>query len=111
TSGSIIGYKYFDFSKMPEKTVIEFICNLIPGNIAVSLELFIGAPKEELGGQKIGQLEISAQQPKVMTEMRVPVNLPAGIKDKQALYIHFNSDTPGVSLCDLYDFRFASAGK
>lgn len=109
TSGSIIGYKYFDFSKMTGKEGVDFICNLVPGNIDGSIALLIDAPTEQLGGRKIGQLEITTQQPKEMIEMRTPVSLPAEIKGKHALYMQFHSDTPGASLCDLYDFRFAGA--
>lgn len=108
TAGSTVGYKYFNFSKIAGKGPIEFVCHLIPNGIEGSVTLLVGSPYKSKGGKEIARFRIDAADPGVMTEIKTPIKDLGALTGKQALYLLFDSDVKGKSICDLYDIRFAT---
>lgn len=107
TAGSTVGYKYFDFSKIDGKKPVEFVCHLIPEGVEGTVTLLAGSPYRSKGGKEIGKLHIDGKNPGVMTELRTSLGGLEELTGKQALYLFFDSDVKGKSICELYDFRFA----
>ena len=107
TAGSTVGYKYFDFSKINGAGPVEFVCHLIPQGVDGTVTLLIDNPYRSKGGKEIGRFELSGGMPAEMVELTCPVTGLDGVEGKHPLYILFESDTKGKSLCELYDFQFA----
>lgn len=107
TSGSTVGYKYFDFTNIADSSPVEFICHLIPEGIDGSVRLLLGSPFISQGGKEIGSFRINSDMPREMTEIRTSVSIPERHKGKQPLFLLFESDSKDKSICELHDFRFA----
>lgn len=105
TSGSTVGYKYLDMSKIDGYQPAEFVCRLIPEGVDGTITLLVGSPYRSQGAKEIGKVEVKADMPAVLTELRAPVRL-GDIRGKQPLYLLFESPTKGKSICELYDFKF-----
>lgn len=104
TAGSIVGYKYFDFSKMGNDGII--VVNLKPEGVDGTVRILLGDPKVENGGKEIGSFELSKDMDQKATEIKCKVSHLKANKGKQALYFVFDSSTKGKSLCEMYDFIF-----
>lgn len=106
TSGSVVGYKYFNFNHTTGIDNIELMASIKPEGIDGNITVMVGGPNEKRGGKAIGEFAISKNAPQQITEMRIPINGLAGVKGKQPLFFVFNSATKGKSICELYDFQF-----
>ena len=107
TSGSTVGYKYLDFSRLAGKSSLELICHVVPEGIDGEIRLLAGSPFTSRGGKEIGSFRLTSDMPREMTEIRIPLSGLEGLDGKQALYFLFGSDTKETSICELHDFRFA----
>lgn len=108
TSGSTIGYKYIDFSKIDCNCPVEFKCSLLPAGIDGTVTLLIGSPYKSKGGKEIGKFQVSADMPARLTEISTKLHDVSDVEGKQPLYLLFDSGVKGTSICDLYDFQFAN---
>jgi len=106
TSGSVVGYKYFNFNKTVRSKGLDLVAHLVPEGIDGVITVMVGAPTEQQGGFKIGEMTISAGLPQQMTEIRVPVDPLTKIKGRKALFFIFHSETEATSICSFYDFMF-----
>lgn len=107
TSGSTVGYKYLDFSRLAGKSSLELICHVVPEGIDGEIRLLAGSPFTSRGGKEIGSFRLTSDMPREMTEIRIPLSGLEGLDGKQALYFLFGSNTKETSICELHDFRFA----
>lgn len=107
TAGSTVGYKYFDFSKIDSSKPMEFICRLVPEGVEGTVTLLVGSHYKSKGGKEIGSFRLEGSTPEAMVEVRASLTGLEGLSGKQALYLLFDSDVKGKSLCTFYDFRFA----
>lgn len=108
TAGSTVGYKYFDFSKIDGTRPVEFVCHLIPQGIEGKVSLLIDSPYRSKGGKDIGCFVIDEAMPMEMAELKCRVSGLDRVNGKHPLYLLFESDTKGKSICELYDFQFIS---
>lgn len=108
TAGSTVGYKYFDFSKIDDTRPVEFVCHLIPQGVEGKVSLLIDSPYRSKGGKEIGSFVIDEAMPMEMAELKCRVSGLEGVNGKHPLYLLFESDTKGKSICELYDFQFIS---
>ena len=104
TAGSVVGYKYFNFSNMGDAGTLTL--HYKPQGVDGIIKVMLGAPTEQEGGRMIGQLMLNGRFPQREMEMSIPVMHLQGKGGKQALYFVFESLTKGKSLCELYDFIF-----
>lgn len=107
TSGSIVGYRYFDFSRLDGDRPVEFVCHVVPEGVDGTVTLLLGSPYRSKGGKEIGRLSVKADMPRTMTELRAPLGNLDGVTGKQSLYLLFDSKEKGKSVCELHDFRFS----
>lgn len=106
TSGSIVGYKYFNFSHINRKSKTDLVVNLKPQGIDGTIDIMVGSPWKSKGGIKIGCLQVSRNDPQVSTKMHTSISGINKMKGKHALYFVFASETANHSICELYDFNF-----
>ena len=106
TSGSIVGYKYFNFNHTTGEDMLRLIAHLKPEGIDGTITVMVGNPKESRGGKRIGEFVISKDAPKQLSEYSIPVTALKGVKGKQGLYFVFKSATEDKSICEFYDFQF-----
>jgi len=106
TDGSIVGYKYFNFTKSHDGDYLQLLLRLIPGGIDGTITVMTDRPWESQGGKVLGKIELKADMPQESTEMALEVPTLADLTGKHALFFVFSSDTKEKSICTLEDFTF-----
>ena len=106
TDGSIVGYKYFDFTKSYDGDYLQLLLRLIPEGLDGTINIMIDRPWESLGGKLLGTITLKADMPKESTEMAIELPALADYTGKHALFFVFASDTKEKSICILEDFAF-----
>ena len=106
TSGSVIGYKYFNFRKTFGKDNLQLLLNITKEGVAGSIDVFIDRPNETDGGVKIGTISIDSQADKNPTELAIAVSDLKNYNGKHALFLVFNSQTKEKSICTVNSLQF-----
>ena len=106
TDGSIVGYKYFNFTETNGKDSIQLDLRLIPEGIDGTITIMADRPWASQGGKVIGAIELKADMPQTSTELSVALPALKELTGKHALYFVFASETKEKSLCILEDFVF-----
>lgn len=106
TSGSIVGYKYFNFSATSGRKDVQLLMRLIPAGIDATITIMADRPWTSQGGKQLGTIELKADMPQTPTEMSAVLPSLGEMSGKHALFFVFHSDTPEKSLCTLMDFMF-----
>ncbi len=106
TDGSIVGYKYFNFTKTNGKDGIQLSLRLIPEGIDGTITILADRPWTSQGGKVLGTIELKADMPQVSTEFTADLPSLSEFTGKHALYFTFASETKEKSLCILEDFAF-----
>ena len=106
TDGSIVGYKYFNFTATQGRKDVRLLLRLIPEGLDGTIRIFIDRPWASQGGREIGSIELKADMPQESTEMAVTLPALAELTGKHALFFLFSSDTKEKSICKLQDFVF-----
>ena len=106
TDGSIVGYKYFNFTKSYDGDYLQLLLRLIPAGIDGTITIMADRPWESQGGKVLGKIELKADMPQTSTEMALEIPALADLTGKHALFFVFSSDTKEKSICTLEDFAF-----
>ena len=106
TDGSIVGYKYFNFTETNGKDSLQLDLRLIPEGIDGTITIMADRPWASQGGKVIGTIELKADMPQTSTELSVALPALKELTGKHALYFVFASETKEKSLCILEDFVF-----
>ena len=106
TSGSVIGYKYFNFRKTFGKDNLQLLLNITKEGVAGSIDVFIDRPNETDGGVKIGTISIDSQADKNPTDLAIAVSDLKNYNGKHALFLVFNSQTKEKSICTVNSLQF-----
>lgn len=107
TDGSIVGYKYFNFTKTQGRE-LTLLLNLVPEGIDGTISIWADSPWESKGGVRLGELQLKADMPQTKTEMAVSLPTLKDLTGKHAIFFTFASPTKEKSLCTLHDFLFAT---
>lgn len=107
TSGSVVGYKYFNFDILPESDHIDAVFTLQPGGLDGSITILAGSPWTDRGGTVLGTLELTSDMPQTIIPCHVTLSGLSQLKGKQAVYLVFQSDQNG-SLCTLHHFQLST---
>lgn len=110
TSGSVVGYKYFNFDHTTKADHIEFTAHIKADGNPGKVTVMVGGPSKAQGGRAVASFDIGGTFSDEITEIRACADDLKGIKGKQALYFVFSSAVEDKSICELYDFRFETAG-
>ena len=106
TSGSVIGYKYFNFRKTYGKDNLQLLLNITKEGVAGSIDVYIDRPNETDGGVKIGTISIDSQADKNPTDLAIAVSDLKNYNGKHALFLVFNSQTKEKSICTVNSLQF-----
>ena len=107
TDGSIVGYKYFNFTSTQGKQDIKLLLRLIPEGIDGTISVMADRPWASQEGKLLGTLNLKADMPKESTELSIDLPALSELTGKHAIYFVFSSDTKEKSLCTLEDFAFS----
>ena len=107
TDGSIVGYKYFNFTATQELEDVSLLLRLIPEGIDGTITIMVDRPWTSQGGKVLGTIELKADMPRESTEVTVELPALSELTGKHALYFTFQSETKEKSLCILQDFVFS----
>ncbi|MCR5519368.1 MAG: family 43 glycosylhydrolase [Bacteroidales bacterium] len=105
--GSIVGYKYFNFSEMYGCNKPRLLLRLIPEGVDGTIQIMLDRPWESQGGTLLGSAEIKAKWAARSRELRIDLPGLEKYSGKHAIYFKFFSDTKEKSICTLEDFAFA----
>ena len=105
TDGSIVGYKYFNFTETEGKAV-SLELHLVPAGINGRIDIMIDSPWESRGGVKLGCMELTDLMSKEKTTLREALPALSSYTGKHAIFFVFSSQARGQSLCTLEDFMF-----
>ena len=103
TAGSVVGYKYFNFSGLRAARARRLELNLIPQGVKGRIVVMADDPQT---GTRLGAFRLSGRQPQERTRMRTCVRRARRLTGKHALFFVFESATSDRSLCELEDFVF-----
>ena len=106
TDGSIVGYKYFNFTATNGKENVQMLLKLIPEGVDGTIKVMADRPWTSQGGKVLAEVNIKADMPKESRELTVPIPTLAELTGKHALFFVFSSDTKEKSICILEDFVF-----
>lgn len=106
TSGSIVGYKYFNFDSTFGRKKLSMLLNLIPEGLDGTITVMADRPWTSQGGVELGRYELRADMPKAPFEAVIPLPALGGMKGKHAIYLKFSSDVQKQSICILNEIKF-----
>jgi hypothetical protein len=104
TSGSIVGYKYFNFDKTNRRDLTLDI-TLTPEGVDGSIRIMADSPWYSRGGICLGTLQLQASMPQTSTQLSVPLST-ASLTGKHAIFFVFEVAEEARSLCTLHSFVF-----
>ncbi|MBQ4294824.1 MAG: family 43 glycosylhydrolase [Prevotella sp.] len=106
TDGSIVGYKYFNFTATKDKSGLQLLLRLIPEGVDGTIQVMADSPWASKGGKLLGTIELKSDMPKESTELSADLPDLSQLTGKHAIFFTFASDTKEKSLCILEDFVF-----
>jgi len=106
TAGSVVGYKYYNFSKTFGKTGLTLALDFTPEGVAGRIDVFLDRPSVVEGGVLIGSLDVSAVGSGHPMTANVKVENLKYYNGKHALFFVFSSTTPKQSICKLNYLHF-----
>ncbi len=106
TDGSIVGYKYFNFTATKDKSGLQLLLRLIPEGVDGTIQVMADSPWASKGGKLLGAIELKSDMPKESTELSADLPDLSQLTGKHAIFFTFASDTKEKSLCILEDFVF-----
>jgi len=112
TDGSIVGYKYFNFTDLASGTPLfkgqeaKLLLNLTPLGVDGTIEIWADRPWASQQGMLLGKIELKAGMKQEPTELNAVLPDLAKLEYKHAIFFKFKSSTKEKSLCTLHDFVF-----
>ena len=103
--GSIVGYKYFNFSKTQGRD-LTLLLKLIPAGIDGRIDVMIDRPWQSRGGKLVGSIELKSDMPQTSTELKAELKQMSELTGKHAVFFVFKSNVKEKSLCTLEEFGF-----
>ena len=109
TDGSIVGYKYFNFTALQGKKNVQLLLTIIPKGIDGTIEVMADRPWASQRGLSLGKIDVKADMPAgTPIELAIPLQGLSVLMGKHALFFVFKSDFKERSICTLEDFVFSA---
>ena len=106
TDGSIVGYKYFNFTATKDRKDVKLLVSLIPAGIDGTIYIMADRPWTSQNGKLLGSVTLKADMPQTTTEVAIEVPTLGELTGKHSLFFLFSSDVKDKSICTLQDFVF-----
>ncbi|MCM1222595.1 MAG: family 43 glycosylhydrolase [Lachnospiraceae bacterium] len=104
-SGSVVGYKYFNFDHLQGKKDVELELNVVPEGVAGKIYVYAQAPWKG-NPQAIGEFDLPLGMEANSVWISAPLHSISELKGKHPLYLVFESPEEGKSICMLNCLRF-----
>ncbi len=108
TDGSILGYKYFNFSKINHRRQARMILNMKTLGIKGHIDLMVDSPWESRGGKKIGSVDIPSSKSSKAKDVAIKLSGIDNLEGKHGIYFVFSSPVKKQSMCELYNLCLQS---
>lgn len=107
TSGSILGYKYYNFDRLKGAKNVSLELDVIPTEYDGTIEIYTEAPWK--GDPKpIGRIRMKATADKKPRTVTAKLSGIEYLRGKHPLYLTFSSPTPDKSICTIHYLRFTT---
>lgn len=106
TDGSIVGYKYFNFTSTHGRKDLKLILNLVPEGVDGTITIMAGRPWTSQGGIVLGVLDLKSDMLQEATDMSVDLPAAGELTGKHAIFLKFESDQKEKSMCVLNTLMF-----
>ena len=106
TAGSIVGYKYFNFTSAAGRKELSLVLNLIPEGVDGTITIMADRPWISQGGTVLGTMTLRSDMPCVETVLSANLPGAAALTGRHAIFLKFDSDTKDISICVLNSLIF-----
>ena len=106
TDGSIVGYKYFNFTVTSGRQDLQLVLNLVPEGVDGTVTVMADRPWESQGGIVLGQFDLKADMPQVPADVCIALPDAAYLTGRHAIFLKFESEQKGESICVLNSLIF-----
>ena len=106
TDGSIVGYKYFNFTQTQGRNNLKLVLNIVPEGVGGTITVMADRPWTSQGGVVLGSVEIGTDMPAEAIDIQIDVPELAKMTGKHAIYLKFSSDVTEKSICTLNNLKF-----
>lgn len=106
TDGSIVGYKYFNFTSTNGRKDIRLVLNVVPEGTGGTVTVMADRPWTSQGGTVLGSVTLDADMPSEPVDVEIAVPALSRMTGKHAIYLKFSSDVPAKSICVLNNIKF-----
>lgn len=107
TSGSILGYKYFNFDKTHGQKSLKLNLELIPEGVDGTITVYVAPIYKDKSARPVGEIKLNRDMPKQLTTLSVDVPEISNLSGKHPLYLSFSSPEDGKSICTLFRLSFS----
>ena len=108
-SGSVVGYKYFNFGKTNGRKSLQLEIKLLPLGEKAKMEVWAIRPNATEGGIKLGEVAFSGDEDVQTVVETVDVGRLAALDGRKALFFVFHSSRKKYPTCEMEGFRFTCA--
>lgn len=106
TDGSIVGYKYFNFTSTNDRKDLRLVLNVVPEGTGGTVTVMADRPWTSQGGTVLGSVTLDADMPSEPVDVEIAVPALSRMTGKHAIYLKFSSDVPAKSICVLNNIKF-----
>ena len=106
TDGSIVGYKYFNFTKTAGRKDLKLVLGIVPEGIDGTVTVMADRPWASQGGAVLGTAELKADMPSEETDLVIDLPAATSLTGKHAIYLKFESEQKDESICILNSLIF-----
>ena len=104
--GSIVGYKYFNFTSTAGRKDLQLVLELIPEGVDGTITVMADRPWTSQGGIVLGSVALKSDMPQEETEVCVDLPAAASLTGKHAIFLKFESPQKDKSICVLNTLIF-----
>ena len=103
TDGSVLGYKYFNFSMIDRNRAARMLLNMKKLGINGHIDVMVDSPWESKGGNKIGSLDIKKNTATKAKDVAIKLSGIENLSGKHGVYLVFSSPVKKKSMCEIYN--------
>ena len=105
TSGSVVGYKYYNLSKTKGLKNLSLNVEYVPEGVDGMIDVYLDRPDPKTG-IRLGSIKLSANESQTLKTANIDAKVLRKKEGKHALFFVFNSPEQGKSLCTIHSLQF-----
>ncbi len=111
TSGSVVGYKYFNFDRASSPDGVKFEMLIRPSGVDGFVDIMAVSPDASRGGVLLGTLSIRCGQILQPVKLRADVRNLDKVRGKQPLYLVVKANRENASIGEICTIGFVAPGR